>query len=391
MQLDKTTVVIGAGPYGLSVAAHLKARGIPTLVFGKPMGFWQEMPDKMYLKSVVSASCLSDLAGKYSIYDYFREHNIPKEEQEPVPLPTFLKYGAWFQQNMVPDVDPTFVHHLAQEGQDFRIDLEDKRSVHAQRVIVATGVARFTHIPEYARHLPSQLAGHTQDHKTFDAFRGRKVVIVGCGQSGLETAALLHEAGAEVEIIVREEVAWIDRRMYTHGGPFKHLFYPPSDVGPPGYNWLIAFPQIYKMLPEAARHSIDLRAIRPAGATWLRTRVANTIHTTERTEITEASEQGDKVHLKLSDGTTREIDYLMLGTGYRAHLDKLPFIESHLRKQIQTRNGYPVLNHAFESSVPRLHIVGALASHTFGPICRFVSGSKAPALRIAQDAAASHN
>ena len=84
---QETTAVIGAGPYGLSVAAHLKAREIPALVFGKPMEFWQNIAPRMKLKSSWSALSISEPSGKYSLNRYSKSAGIPF--QEPVPLQTY--------------------------------------------------------------------------------------------------------------------------------------------------------------------------------------------------------------------------------------------------------------------------------------------------------------
>src|SRR5260370_41534613 len=67
---SKTTAVIGAGPYGLSIAAHLRARGVPTQVFGEPLESWQAMPARMNLKAVWSASSLSGPDGAVRL-DHF--------------------------------------------------------------------------------------------------------------------------------------------------------------------------------------------------------------------------------------------------------------------------------------------------------------------------------
>ncbi len=384
MLQETPTVVIGAGPYGLSAAAHLRARGIPTLIFGKPMSFWSDMPDGMYLKSVLSASSLSDPTGKYTIYNFFKATNTA--QQEPVPLPVFIQYGLWFQQNVVPDVDPTLVRSVVPDSKGFSVELENGRMIKAGRVIVSPGIANFAYLPDFALTLPIQLVSHTQDHKDFSEFQGRRVVVIGGGQSGLQTAAFLNEVGAETELIVRKSVIWINRKLYRHVGPIKHLFYPPSDVGPPGINWLIAFPQLYRCFSDDFREKVHRRAIRPSGAQWLRNRVENVVRTTEYTEITSAQAKGNVLHLTLSDGTTREVDHLILGTGYRASVDKLPFLDVQLTKQIQVRHGHPVLNSFFESSVPKLHFIGALAGDSFGPICRFVSGAKASAQQVARAA-----
>lgn len=382
MKQNDTTVVIGAGPYGLSVAAHLKAGGIPTLVFGKPMEFWQSMPPAMYLKSSWSALSISDPVGAYSLNRFSKATGIAR--QEPVPLQTFLRYGHWFQQQVVPEVDQTYVEYLTQDGNGFHLDLADGRSIKATSVIVATGVSSLAYIPEFARKLPLALASHSQTHSNFSHFKGKKVVVVGSGQSALESAALLHEAEATVELIARGPVIWIDRSLYRNIGLAKRIFYPPSDVGPPGINWLVAFPLLFRHYPEQMRLLIDKRAVRPAGAPWLRPRVQGKFCVTPNNSIISAKEQGSGVHLKLSDGTIREVDHVLLGTGYQANIHALTFIDSSLRLQVQEKNGHPLLNEWFESSVPHLYLVGALAGYAFGPLCRFVVGSKVSARQIAR-------
>ena len=387
MRPDKTTVVIGAGPYGLSVAAHLKAKGIPTRIFGKPMEFWQKMPPAMYLKSSWSALNISDPAGKYSLNRFSKASGIP--QQEPVPLQTFLKYGSWFQLQLVPDVDQTYVKSVVQDGKGFHLELEDGRSVKASRVVVAAGISSFANMLDFAVHLPSHLVSHSQDHTDFSQFKERKVVVVGSGQSALESAALLYEAGASVELIARGPVLWIDRRLYRYTGPAKRIFYPPSDVGPPGINWLVSFPLLFRRFSDEARRSLDERAVRPAGAPWLRPRVEDRINITPNTSIVSATEQGQAVNLELSDGSTRQVDHIVLGTGYKPSLDALPFIDASLRENVREHDGFPLLNEWFESSVDGLYFTGAIAGYIFGPLCRFVVGSKVAARQIARSAARS--
>jgi thioredoxin reductase len=387
MKNSDMTVVIGAGPYGLSVAAHLRAQNIPTLIFGKPMEFWQKMPPEMYLKSFWSAASLSAPDGKYSLNHYAAATN--QQEQRPIPLPFFLDYCRWFQEHMVPDIDPTFVQSLTRDGRSFHLDLADGRSIKAGKVVVATGIAPFAHIPDYARNLPPTLASHTQEHTDMSPFKGRNVAVIGRGQSALEYAALLHEAGATVEVIARGPIIWIDRKLYDRTGPIRHIFYPPSDVGPPGLNWLIAFPLLFSRFPDKTRDVMDKRAVRPAGAQWLRPRVEGQVHLTPNTEIVKAKVQGQVLHCELSDGTTRELDHLFLGTGYQANINKLGFIDPTLRQQVRDTQGYPIQNAWFESSVPHLYFVGALSGYTFGPICRFVVGSHSAARQITRHVARS--
>lgn len=384
MKREDITAVIGAGPYGLSIAAHLQARGIPTHIFGKTMEFWQSMPPSMYLKSSWSALSISDPEGKYSLNHFSK--STGQQKQEPVPLQTFLNYGKWFQQHVVPDVDQSYVKSLTCTRKTFHLDLDDGRSFDVKRVVVATGIASFANIPDFARHLPRTLVSHSQDHRDFSPFKNQDVVVIGGGQSALETAALLHEAGARVELIARGAVNWIDRKLYYKTGPMKRIFYPPSDVGPPGINWIVAFPLVFKHLPDEARIALDERSVRPAGAKWLRSRVVGRFRITAHTAIASAVEQENRACLALSDGTSRVCDHLVLGTGYQANIDALTYIDATLRGQIQQHNGQPILNAWFESSIPNLYFTGALANYTFGPLCRFVVGSKITARQIAHHA-----
>lgn len=378
---DDPVAVIGAGPYGLSIAAHLVARGIPTAVFGKPMEFWQKMPDGMHLKSVWSASSLHDAEERFSLDRYTTFLGVPK--REPIPLPYFVKYGRWFQQRSVPEVDPTYVRHVALDGRGYRLELDDGRSARAREVVVAVGIDAFATMPAFARGLPAELATHTKAHKDFERFRGKRVVVLGRGQSAVQTAAFLHEAGAEdVELIARGEVIWINRKLYNYTGPAKHVFYPSSDVGPPGYNWLIHFPLLFRRLSDETRFMVEQRATRPSGAPWLKHRVVGLVRETTGVEIERATPRGEQLELALSDGSSRTVDHLFLATGFRPTLDRLSFLDSTLRASLLEHDGFPVLDTGFESSAPGLRFAGAIASYNFGPLCRFVAGSKISARQI---------
>jgi pyridine nucleotide-disulfide oxidoreductase len=388
MTSNVSTAVVGAGPYGLSVAAHLRSRGVDTRVFGTPMEFWRAMPRQMFLKSPWSASSLSDPRRMFSLDRYVLE--CSKAKVQPVPLPMFLDYADWFREHAVGDVDEVMVRRLSREDGRFHIELEDDRRLTADRVVLAAGIGRFAFMPAYARHLPPTLASHSQDHGDFARFSGASVAVVGTGQSGLETAALLAEAGADVELIVRGPVRWVYRK-YSENRFLKPLLYPPSDVGPIGLNWLVSFPSLFRHLPDEPRWRLTLRAIRPSGARWLRSRFEARVRATPFTEIVAAEEASTGLRLTLSDGSSRQVDHLFLGTGFRPDVSQLSWIDPELRGRLLAAQGHPVLNRWLESSVPNLHFAGALAGFTLGPLCRFVAGADATARRIAHRAASAAN
>lgn len=368
-----SVAILGAGPYGLSLAAHLRARGIPARVFGKTMEFWERMPPGMHLKSIWSASSIADPARRYDLDSYVDE--MGSSRPDPIPLPMFVAYGMWFQRHAAPDVDPTYVRTVARDGDGFRLELEDGRVEGAAKVIVAAGIQSFAHLPAFARHLPPHLASHSQDYTDFSRFAGRSVAVLGRGQSAVQTAAFLHEAGASTELIARGPVIWIDRKLYRLTGPARHVFYPKSDVGPPGLNWLIHFPQAFRTLPVETRRRVEQRATRPAGAPWLRHRVEHLVRETSGVEVTGARPHGDTLEIALSDGSTRAVDHLFLATGYRPSLDRFSFLDADLRAAITDVDGMPMLTRSFESSVSGMYFAGAIASYSFGPLCRFVTGA----------------
>jgi thioredoxin reductase len=378
-------VVIGAGPYGLSVAAHLRAAQLPVRIFGKPMAFWSGMPAGMFLRSAWSASSLSAPGRAYDLDSFIVATG--RRRQVPIPLEDFVDYGLWFQQRAVPDVDETYVQSLETDGSGFRLALRDGRMLAASRVVVAAGIEQFANRPAFAAELALSAVSHTSAHRDLSRFSGARVAVIGGGQSAIEYAALLHEAGAEVELIVRREVRWL--KFHDYAGPGRRLLYAPSDVGPPGLNWLLHFPLAFRLLPRGWKQAATRRAVRPAGARWLMDRVVGRVRTTTDTHVTRARAATDGVRLELSDGSQRLVDHVILATGYRPNLQKLSLIAPSLQAAVRQRDGFPVLNRWLESSVPGLHFVGGLADQSYGPICRFVSGADVAARRISALAARS--
>ena len=199
--------IIGAGPYGLSAAAHLRAAdGLETRVFGEPMSFWdRHMPKGMLLRSPLAGSHLSDPARELTLQCYEAASGQPITA--PLPLQRFADYGRWFQSRAVPDVDCRTVDRLDRSEQGFQLTLADGESYRARRVIVAAGIAPFAWYPPVFRRLPSALASHACEYRDLGGFAGKKLAVVGAGQSALESAALLSETGADVEVLVRASSA----------------------------------------------------------------------------------------------------------------------------------------------------------------------------------------
>jgi FAD-dependent urate hydroxylase len=378
---DTDIAIIGAGPYGLAAAAHL--RPSRPIVFGKTMSFWREnMPSGMWLRSPRSASNISAPGGAYSLDAFEREHGL--EPVQPVPLQTFLQYGAWFKERTSADVEERLVTEIARRNGDFAITFADGDTRTARAVVVAAGIKPFAvRAPEFAA-LPDELVSHSVDHSDLSRFRGQKVIVIGGGQSAVESAALLHEEGATVELLVRaEQLNWLTRSGLLHKKPLGRALYAPTDVGPAGVSWLIAAPGAFRLLPRRIQDPLGQRSIRAAASAWLVSRVEG-VTIREGQRVTSARAADGRVELTLDDGTGVTGDHLLLGTGYRVDIARYPFFASAMLAQVERVNGYPRLRRGFETSVPGLFILGAPGAWSFGPLFRFVAGTRYAATVLAR-------
>jgi hypothetical protein len=373
--MEAHVAIIGAGPYGLAAAAHLTAAHVETAVFGRAMEFWKNhMPAGMLLRSPWAASHISGPGG-LKLDDYYEEHGI--ERAEPISLERFVEYGRWFQRLAVPQLDTRQVLRVDKTHDGFCLWLDDEHAFKVKRVVIATGIALFAHRPDVFHGISPQLASHSADHRDLTRFAGKSVVVAGGGQSALESAALLSEAGAEVELIARTPfIRWLHRRelMRNSRNPFRRLLFHPTDVGPPLLTQISARPEWFKRIPAAWQPRFAHRCIRPAGAAWLRSRMG-AVKITTGCSIISAQPVSDKIVITLDDASTRRVDHVLLATGYRIDISRYGFLAPELARTISCHGGYPDLAPGLESSVPGLHFLGAPAALSFGPLMRFVSGT----------------
>jgi FAD-dependent urate hydroxylase len=375
--MDYNVIILGAGPYGLGAGAHLRQiPGLDVKVFGQPMCFWKDqMPAGMLLRSSRAASNLWDPKREFTLDAYQKANG--NHISSPVSLERFVNYGLWFQQQAVPGVDQRQIASIEKDSNGFRVSLADGETVTSQRVVVASGIAPFAWRPAEFQNLTSPRISHTSQHYDLAQFRGKRVIVVGGGQSALEGGALLHENGAEVEIIIRStSVKWLGwKKKIQSLGPVAKLFYSWTDVGPAGISQIVSRPALLKRFPREMQDRLRVRSIRPAGASWLMARLASVPITTGRS-IVSAAEDASEVCLKLDDGAERAADHVLLGTGYRVNVARYGFLAPNLLANLRLSGGFPQLGPGFESSLPGLHFLGAPASWSYGPLMNFVSGTK---------------
>ena len=397
----RPVVVIGAGPYGLSAAAHLKARGVAVRVFGTPMSSWSgTMPRGMVLKSTPDASTISAPGQGHTLQDFCDAIGEPRPttERDLVSLDLFVRYGQWFAERLVPEVEEAQVASVDRHGGQFHLKLDSGEELAAPAVVVASGLSGFAYLPPELRILvpdgpgPGALVSHSSQHADLAALAGREVLVVGAGQSALESAVLLHEAGVPVRVVARRAGS-----VGFGAPPRPGLQWKPDS--PVGRAWsLYAFsnvpgPGAFRYLPEPARLFLVRKVLGPRGAWWLRERFDGRVPVAEGRRLVSARPDGAGGVVVSTRGpggriTETGAGHVLAATGYRVDLDALGFLGPELRTRLARSGGSPWLGRDYASSEPGLYFTGLPSAATFGPLMRFVCGTSFASPRLARSIAA---
>jgi thioredoxin reductase len=392
------TAIIGTGPYGLSIAAHFRRLGIPYRIFGRPMDSWlSHMPKGMMLKSDGFASNIYDPGAQFTLKQFCAERGITYSDMgTPVRLETFSDYGLAFRDRMVPDLEEKLVTSVDSGPKGYVLGLDTGETVTAKRVILAVGITHFGHIPANLQHLPCELLSHSFQQSDPQSFRGRSVAIIGAGSSAIDLAGLLHEAGAEVQLVARDTALKFHEKTPTDKprSLWQQVRSPLSGLGPGLSSRFFAnFPNLFHYLPEGYRLETVRTFLGPAGGWFAKDKVIGKVPLALGFSAANAEILDKRVclHLRAADGRERKInvEHVIAATGYKVDLKRLTFLSSALRTKIRSAGGSPVLSSSFESSVPGLYFTGLAAANSFGPVMRFAFGAGYTAGHLTEEIAKS--
>ena len=257
MRTILNTAIVGAGPYGLSIAAHFRRRGIPFRIFGRPMDSWlAHMPKGMMLKSDGFASNIYDPESAFTLRQFCAERGIEYADAgTPVRLETFATYGLAFRDRMVPELEDKLVVSVDRLPGGFRLQLEDGETLQTRTVVLAVGITHFEYVPANLAHLPPEFLSHSAHHHEVEPFRGRSVVVIGGGASALDLAGLLHEARANVQLVSRRtELKFHSQPTGKPRSHWQQIRHPQSGLGPGLRSRFFAdAPAAFHYLPERLR------------------------------------------------------------------------------------------------------------------------------------------
>jgi len=384
--------IVGAGPYGLAIAAHLRAAGVGFRIFGQPMHGWlAHMPSGMLLKSEGFASNLYDPDGDFTLKRFCAERSIPYADVGvPVSLQTFAAYGIAFQQQLLPGLERKTLVALDRDADWFVLRFEDGKVAQARKVVLAVGIAEFGHVPIALAHLPPEFVSHSSRHANLKPFEGRRVAVIGSGSSAIDLAGLLNECGTHVQLVARRSA------LRFHNPPtsaqrslWQEIRYPMTGMGPGLRARLYAdAPIIFHFLPQRVRRDILSDFGPPEGGWFSKERVMGRVPLLLGHSLKGADVNQGEVHLQLvgPDGSERRIavDHVIAATGYRVNLERLCFLSCRIRSRLKSAYQAPILSTQFESSVPGLYFAGLPAAYSFGPMMRFAFGAGFTARRLAR-------
>jgi thioredoxin reductase len=389
--------IIGAGPYGLSIAAHLSAVDVEHRVFGVPMESWQaHMPPGMYLKSDPVYSNLSDPEANFTLEEYSREQRFAYDPYKiPVSLQNFISYGRAFQARWVPQVEVRRLVTLRTSNPGHELTFDYGELVIARNVVIATGVVPFKHTPTDLLHLPKTLVSHSGDYGPLDALKGKEVIILGSGSSALDLAALLSMQGSSVTVIARNPQLEFQPTPGSHNlsllrRQLRRLYAPSSHGLGDGWHMRICAeaPQLFHVLPDKIRSAILSRTLGPSGGYFIRDQVEEKVTLKLGRVLKKAEEHRGRVRLTTitSNGAheTIDSDHIVAATGYKVDMHRLDFLSDSTLQGLRMVNNTPILSTDFESSVQGLYFVGLASARSFGPALRFVMGTVHPARRLAR-------
>ncbi|WP_176483717.1 NAD(P)-binding domain-containing protein [Bacillus sp. FJAT-45066] len=358
-------IIIGSGPFGISLGAHAVANNLTYKLFGYPMDFWKnKMPQDMFIRTPHEFVSFSDQRDELTIQQFSEETGT--ELMTPLPRPIFVDYANWFAKRAGVEFTPELITQVDYTDGRFTVISETGDTYTAKNVIVATGVEHYKYLPNFLKELPSQFVSHTSGYTSFSEFKGKKVVVLGSGQSAWEAAGLLYREGAEVELVYRKEGP-------NYAGSRENEI-ALRDVGDIFYNL-----PLEEKKPGWGQSQGSV-------AHFLKPYVEGLVPQNANSVIEKIEQVNDEeARLLLSDGTEKIVNHIIAATGFHINVDKVPFFNQEILTLLDRENGFaqfPKLNESFESSLPGLYFAGPLSSHSHGPTFRFILGLRKTANSI---------
>jgi len=348
--METETLIIGAGPYGLSLANYLHSQKKSFFLVGKPMELWRNHTfDSMALRSDYATSVIHSPNDRYSFERFAAAVQRPIEDFfGRLSVSAYRQYLDWCQDQFKFSIEEQYVTALDIHNGTYHVKLDDGSRLRAKQVVVATGIAHHLHIP--AELAPAKQVIHSYNIEAIQSLQHQSVLVVGAGQSAAESIAVLLEHGNHVEWMTRTQPVYYSEPLNLPKSVFKVVLRLPA---------LLQY-----LPPETLRIALS-----QFSATTITPDFQPLLETLPR-------------HSILPD--VSRYDAVIAATGYCYQLNDVPFLSPTLKRRIQTYRGWPRISSQFQSSVPGLYFLGAMTEPFFGPSMKFMIGSGYAAKTLAR-------
>jgi cation diffusion facilitator CzcD-associated flavoprotein CzcO len=370
-------LIIGAGPYGLTMAAYAQHKNIEYRAIGKTMDFWRSnMPKGMVLRS--ACDWHYDPFNQDTFERYLETQNLKPVDVEPLALDSYLSYVDWFVKQQRIEILPAWVqqlNYIPDSSAFFEAVLQDGETLTARNVVLALGFRYFKNVPEpYSTMFPPGCFSHTCDLVDLAPFKGKRALIIGGRQSAFEWAALLNEQGADtISLSYRHPTPTFQQSDWSWVNPIVDA--------------IIEDPSWFRRMTDEQKAQVNQRLWaegRLKLEPWLAARITkDAVKLFPESQVTGCKELPNGELQVSLNGSTLEIDHIILATGYKVNVEKVPLLtQGNILAQLETRNGFPVLDEHFQSNLPGLFFTSMCATQDFGPFFAFTAGIRTSAKLI---------
>lgn len=361
-------LIIGAGPFGISLAILAKHYGLNYTLFGKPAEFFRSLvPSEMTMRSFVENHV--DPLGEFTIERFGSEIGLEKDQIYPINTIFYSNYIDWLVGKYDIKIESAYVSELSkftnEENNSYFEAIDESGEKHLTKsAVIAIGQKYFYSIPkELSDSIPSKYLFHSSQVTDFTKFRNKSVLIVGGRQSAFEWAAFLSEAGArEVHLTYRHDTPTFKDSDFNE---WKEIF-QAIDSLPESKNTFLELNEVSQNKIKSEFFSLGRLHIEG----WLENRISSDrIFMHPNTNIVKSELiDSNQIQIELSDKTKVLSDFVIAATGFKPEIGRVPFLtKGNIIESLITTDGSPILSNNFESNINGLYFTSSLASHSLGP------------------------
>ncbi|MGE0635130.1 MAG: NAD(P)-binding domain-containing protein [Bacteroidia bacterium] len=369
----KTKVfIIGAGPYGISIANALHKKNIPFAIAGKMFSLWYEHTlNTMSIRSDWHSSEIYEANDKYSVRDFiYKNYTLAQAKKimsHKLPVDVFRNYLRFIESDVPYKISSQHVVKLSKKDNVFISELQNGDIIESEAVVLATGIEAHKYLPESLQKLNTPHVIHTWDVHKYADWKNKNVLIIGAGQSAGEGIVHLYE---------HNKIIWLTRKPPL-------FFSEPLNLPTPVFKFTLYLSPYFYYLPHWARKKFSKIFV-------ISTITPDLKEKTMSDKVRRVNDDVDNIGLELrgekiySKKLNQEFDGVVASTGYKININNLKILDAPLLNSIEAKDNFPLLDFDFQTSVKNLFVVGALSEPHYGPAQKFIMGTRHAAVRISR-------